>query len=534
MQPTAAPVVLVVDDDPHLRALIVELLERDFSVLECPSAEDALELIARDRPAVVLLDVRLPRMDGVAMLRRLRSTAATRTLPVLVLTGMDDVDLRIEALEAGATDFLAKPPDSRELVARVRTHLTHAAAWSTQVALYEHERHALLDVLSGVRPGPTAEDTAAALVTRLHDRDLVASAVLVGVAGGGDGTLLASAGLPADAAGEGAPLSGVLTRRLTECVQHGACTIPGEELDLLAADGTVAACAPLRHDDELVAVLVLGLSGRHADDPWQLGQLLAVDVAHVLNVIVGDLASLYGGDSRNLAAVERAIAGEGAYPVFQPIIDIASGTIVGYEALTRFSDGGAPRLRFAVAARRGRGVMLERQMLLCAVAHSPQLPQEKWLSLNVSPAMAGLLPEMSATLRTAQRPLVLELTEHDPIDDYEALQQTVASIDTDVQLSIDDAGSGYACLRHVLALQPAFVKLDLGWVQGIASDPSRQALVAGVQHFAGVVGARVIAEGVEHSGDLAVIADLGVELAQGFLLAQPQRIERLRAQAGAG
>jgi EAL domain-containing protein (putative c-di-GMP-specific phosphodiesterase class I) len=89
-------------------------------------------------------------------------------------------------------------------------------------------------------------------------------------------------------------------------------------------------------------------------------------------------------------------------------------------------------------------------------------------------------------------------------------------------LSVDDAGSGYACLTHVLALRPAFVKLDRGWVQDIEADPVRQALVAGLQHFAQRAGCRLIAEGIETTAQLETLRGLDVEFGQGFLLGPPQ------------
>jgi EAL domain-containing protein (putative c-di-GMP-specific phosphodiesterase class I) len=117
---------------------------------------------------------------------------------------------------------------------------------------------------------------------------------------------------------------------------------------------------------------------------------------------------------------------------------------------------------------------------------------------------------------------VLELTEHDRIDDYPRVRQAVDALGPDVRLSVDDAGSGYACLTHVLALRPAYMKLDRGWVQGIEADPVRQALVAGLQHFAQRTGCRLIAEGIETTAQFETLRGLGVGYGQGFLLGAPQ------------
>jgi EAL domain-containing protein (putative c-di-GMP-specific phosphodiesterase class I) len=90
-------------------------------------------------------------------------------------------------------------------------------------------------------------------------------------------------------------------------------------------------------------------------------------------------------------------------------------------------------------------------------------------------------------------------------------------------LAVDDAGAGFASLRHILEVRPAYVKLDLALVQGVSEDDARRALVAGMVHFARDAGFILIAEGIETPADLATLRMLGVEMGQGFLLGRPDR-----------
>jgi two-component system, OmpR family, KDP operon response regulator KdpE len=113
--------VLVVEDDaPLRRALRTSLRARAFEVIECASGEDAVVLVADGRPDVVLLDLGLPDLDGVEVLRRLR---AFSDVPVVVLTARDRQADKIAALDAGADDYVTKPFDVEELLARVRAVL---------------------------------------------------------------------------------------------------------------------------------------------------------------------------------------------------------------------------------------------------------------------------------------------------------------------------------------------------------------------------------------------------------------------------
>jgi EAL domain-containing protein (putative c-di-GMP-specific phosphodiesterase class I) len=90
-----------------------------------------------------------------------------------------------------------------------------------------------------------------------------------------------------------------------------------------------------------------------------------------------------------------------------------------------------------------------------------------------------------------------------------------------VRLAVDDAGAGYASFRHILRLRPEFIKLDQEITRDIQLDPARRALAAAVVMFALDVGATVIAEGVETDDELAMVANLGIDSAQGYLLGRP-------------
>lgn len=230
----------------------------------------------------------------------------------------------------------------------------------------------------------------------------------------------------------------------------------------------------------------------------------------------------------DLAETILQIVDQGEFhPVFQPIFDIDSNDIVGYEALTRFEDGVAPDQRFAEARLSGMGEALELATLRAALVECSRLPAERYLSVNVSaPLLAH--PGLPTILDLAAgRPLCVELTEHEQIDDYVKLLADFRALDRDMRLSVDDAGSGWASLRHVLTLRPDFVKLDRSWVEDIHRDPARQALLLGIGSFVAELGGHVIAEGVEKHVELAALRSVGIHLAQGYLLGRPVPVDEL-------
>jgi PAS domain S-box-containing protein len=223
--------------------------------------------------------------------------------------------------------------------------------------------------------------------------------------------------------------------------------------------------------------------------------------------------------------IELAIETRAFGPVYQPIVDLSTGAAVGYEALTRFSDGSRPDLMFATALECGLGIKLETATLAAALDGARGLPPRTWLSLNVSPPLLADVATLGATLGLRARPLVLEITEHETIEAYGPLREAVLRLGPDVRLAVDDAGAGVANFHHLVELRPEFVKIDVSLVRGVDTDMSRQAVVAGILHFAAAANCQVIAEGIETEAELATVTALGVTLGQGYLLGRPAPAE---------
>lgn len=252
---------------------------------------------------------------------------------------------------------------------------------------------------------------------------------------------------------------------------------------------------------------------------------LSPSVAHE---VVGRLAEVLEQDSTaearqkaRLGRLRRAMSG-GLRIAYQPIVRLTDGRPVGYEALARFEDAPTDRPDewFAEAADAGLLTDLELAAVKAGLASQPR-KADTYLSLNVSPetVLSGRLQEATS----GYGPCVVEITEHAPVADYESLARALAPLrKRGMKLAVDDAGAGFASLRHILMLEPQLIKLDLSLTRGIDTNHRQRGLAAALIKFAAEIGATVIAEGIETQAELDTLRSLGVEFGQGFYFGKPE------------
>ena len=223
--------------------------------------------------------------------------------------------------------------------------------------------------------------------------------------------------------------------------------------------------------------------------------------------------------------VRHALDDDVVHAVYQPICTLA-GSTVGAEALARFRGPPArgPVRWFAEADEVG----LLRELELAAVRAALDRPagaarSTSSSSVNVSPATLctpaflrliagsdgrapGRRDHRARAASTTTTPCARRST---PLREF------------GVRIAIDDAGAGFASLRHILRLEPEFIKLDRTLIDGIEADRSRQALAAGLISFAEKIDATIVAEGIERPAEVEKLSELGVRYGQGYFFARP-------------
>ena len=221
--------------------------------------------------------------------------------------------------------------------------------------------------------------------------------------------------------------------------------------------------------------------------------------------------------------------------LLQPVLDLAEGRLMGYEALSRGPSDGplhAPQILFATAEQHGLLAELDWACMRTAIRTFARLKLAGRLFVNLSPDSlldAGFTPDAILTeladAGIGSRQLVIEITEGTPTLDYARLQHVVSVLHVaGIEVAIDDLGEGFSSLRLWSELQPAFVKIDKHFIAGLQQDPHKIQFVRSIQLLAEGAHSHVIAEGVESPSELSVLKDLGIRYAQGYLIGYPSSV----------
>jgi diguanylate cyclase (GGDEF)-like protein len=247
-----------------------------------------------------------------------------------------------------------------------------------------------------------------------------------------------------------------------------------------------------------------------------------------------------------LHMLQSALDDDRVIPYFQPVIDLASGRVAGFEALARMveEDGCIvpPAGFIPVAEDSGLVVPLGARILALACREAASWPVHEagggrsTIAVNLSPRqfergdLEAVVREVLARTGLAPERLHFEITETAIIELHPDILRQLGQVrDLGVEVGLDDFGTGYASLTHLRRLPLTFVKIDRTFVQGLGSDDEDDRIVSAVVELAANLDLRSIAEGVETSDQLARLRALGCDQAQGYLFARPHPADGVAA-----
>ena len=249
--------------------------------------------------------------------------------------------------------------------------------------------------------------------------------------------------------------------------------------------------------------------------------------AEVVSGLIEDAISFGNELLEKKQRIEELIETRNVTMVYQPIYRLADNRLMSFEALARIpvEPVRSPEVWFNEALEVERGAALELMAVEEALKGLSALPPQTLLSLNLSPdaIFSDGFAELFSSLPCDR--LIVELTEHEPVSDYEALRNRLAPYrSAGLRLAIDDVGAGYASFRHILDLSPDLIKLDTVLTRNIDSDLARRTLANAITMFGRKMGCEVVAEGVETVRELETLRAIGATKVQGYLLGRPMAL----------
>ncbi len=572
-QPAAAPqqaqnefrddIIMMVDDEPlMLGVLEIYLQEQGYQhLIPLNDSTQAIDTILRERPDCVFLDLNMPEVDGFEILEKIRSTPEIQHLAAIVLTSDTDPETKLKALELGATDFLEKPIDSSELVLRLRNTL-RAKAYQDQLTYYDGltrlpNRTFFLERLDASIEHCKQRHSDLALMMVSIDRFQSVNDSLGPMAG--DDVLKNIAGRLRKIINDG----GADAHKSQDYGERILARMGGDEFAIalpgrmsksdvvdMADEVRDAVRKPFEYRGKQVFLTAsLGMA-RYPHDAGETGQLFksAGAAKELAKKSGGNCLELYSkeitakADARRSleAELHQAIDGDQLTLYYQPQINVATGKMIGMEALVRWHHPTRgvvmPDTFIPLAEENDLILAIDGWVLQEACRKTRAMQSAGFRELNISvnvsarqfanPDLAWSVANACSQAGLAPRLLTLELTESLVMEDKESAAKMLRQLkDIGVTVSIDDFGTGYSALAYLKRFPIDELKIDRSFIVEIPENKDDAAIVQAVIAMARSLDLKVVAEGTETREQLEFLKANDCHAAQGHVIAQamPER-----------
>lgn len=535
------PIILVVDDVKLNRDLIGFVLkEKGYICEEAENGSDAIVKAKALLPDVILMDIMMPEMDGLTATKILREDPLTHRIPVLIITALDDKEDRIRAYEAGAMDFVTKPFDRHELLARVGSY-SKLSRLNKQYVLSTKNPDTQLPNKNALMDDLKECASPKMIAVKINELDKIKHMY-------GDRISI----------GVQKQFSTILTGHVPKTMQHTVRVyhifhqyfimlwddISGD----ITKDSIVVTCKELIakveglsisvEDYEFDITISIGISMSHDASFEQLE--IALDEAEkeesgfvVTEDIINDVYMSIENNMFWIKTVRDAIRDGRIEPFFQPIINNTTGQIEKYEALVRLTD------EFGIAITPHRFLPILKQSkyyfditrIMMEKTFEIFKHRTEQVSINLSLrdiVKAEMQEYLLSMIREhpdiAQR-LCLEILEEEGMMNADAVGRFIAKVkDYGVKMAIDDFGSGYSNFKRLIDLHTDYLKIDGSIIQTINTSQTTKNLLMLITEFAQKEKLQLVAEYVESKEIADEVLRLGVLYSQGYYFGKPNRL----------
>ncbi len=568
--------LLVVDDSRAIRAGLCVMLEQaGYQVDTAEDGKQALEKVYQQDFDLLLMDVVMPKMDGLQALSILRHSYSKLDLPIIMATSRNSAEEVAKGLELGANDYVSKPLDEVVLKARVENQLLQKQAAfylrsasshlerevkrrtsQLQVANQQLDYQANYDLLTGLPNRALAYDRLQQMIYKAQRNNEKLGLMFVDL----DDFKTVNDTL-GHAAGD--LLLQQTAKRLLACARESdtVARLGGDEFMLILAQGSngkldVTPVAqrilqsfsdPFNLDGQQASVGTSLGAAIYPSDADDIETLIAnADVAmyksksegrHKLNFFSSDMAKVAERRLQLENELRHALQHDEFELVYQPIIDAQNAGLAKFEVLLRWQNetlGTVPPDEFIALAESSGAIVPIGEWVLNKAAEN----LSKWrclekqnlrAALNISPVQfhdgERLIASLSTALERYDLPadsLEFEVTEGIYIRESEEILKTLNNISQmGVSLSLDDFGTGYSSLSYLRRFDFDILKIDRSFVNNILNNDKDALLVKSIITLANSMGMDVVAEGVEELAQSRFLQQANCDYVQGYFFSRP-------------
>lgn len=551
-------VIMMVDDEPIMMEVLQTFLEMEdyTNFVTVEDSTKAMSVLNETTPDILLLDLKMPIVDGFEILQRVRSHPALKRLPVIMLTSSSDSETKLKALEMGATDFLAKPVDSSELALRLRNTLT-VKAYQDRLTYYDSltglpNRVRFTDMLNWKLKSAGRSEDAVAVINLSLDRFKQIRDTLGPMAG--DELLKQTAERLSGTVRD----SDVVSFTGRDKLWQQMARLGGDEFSILLSGGLVAEDAAYVAKRLLSAVKdVYQIDGQDIFITASIGIATFPNDATETDALLQNASAaaevakqqgqggyqFYSSEMNQKAKQRLQVESELRYAIeknefrlhYQPKVDLTTNRVVGMESLIRWQhpERGllSPFFFIDIAEQTGMIVEIGRWVMEEACRQAMEWHRKGLNNLKVSVNVCAqqlldneLMKAIEDALSQGLSPkhLVVEITESALVGDEERIISILNQVKAlGPYLSIDDFGTGYSSLSYLKRFPVDELKIDRSFLLDVPREHDDCAIVKAIIAMAKILDLSLVAEGVEEQPQLDFLADLDCNIIQGFYFSKP-------------
>jgi len=549
--------VLIVDDNRESRKLLASIISKctEHEVLLANSGEVVLNVIEKYQPDAVLLDIMMPGIDGYEITRILKSNPKTKEIPIIFITALSGIEDKVKGFEIGGVDYILKPFNTNDLLARLNTHIQLKGAKDElkkkNELLIDREAHLvhLIEEKTTELKEQLYTDSLTKLPNRMKLKEDIEGAlyptlILINIDNFREINSFFGNKI-------GDFIIFELGNRL-KTVINGAVG----KLYKLHAD-EYAVLIPEKIEMNSFKQLLNFLHDAGEETPyvyyWQKIRVdVTLGVSNDKNDIFekADMALKYAKRKRMIyfsydesmrikkeyesnlqwaRIIREAIEEERIISYFQPIINNKNKSIEKYEALVRLIDESgniiSPSSFLDVAKKSRQYALITKAVVQTSFSRFQDSQFELSINLSVEDILnkdtVELLKSSIKEYHLGGR-LVFEILESEGIESYDEVLHFINQMKSlGCKIAIDDFGSGYSNFEYILRLAVNYIKIDASLIKNVDKDKDAQIIVATIVGFSKKLGIQTIAESVHSKKVYEKVGALGVDYSQGYHLGEP-------------